>query len=130
MASVERNGGITPVPNGRFEILDVDNHIDKVQIRTFLKDNGLSFKTGRGFYQFTKPENISLKKEIVLAHKNTGEMYTGYSAKMLLGITEDKYELKVRIRPSDYMDFDIFVQSTSYNRNLIGGTKFMYEVTV
>ena len=69
-----------------------------------------------------------MKKEIVLVHKETGEMYTGKSAKMLLGVTEAAYATKQRLQPSDYMDFNIFVQSTSYNRNLIGGTKFMYEV--
>ena len=126
--TVAKEGGITPVRAGRFRIIDIDRGIDKVQIKTFVKDKGLEFKTGRGFYQFTKPENISMKKEIVLAHKTTGEMYTGRSARMLLGVTEEMYEMKRRIKPSDYMDFDIFVQSTSYNRNLIGGTKFMYEV--
>ena len=126
---VVKEGGITPVKMGRFQTLDVDSDIDKIQIRTLVKDKGLDFKTGRGFYQFTKPENISMKKEIVLAHKKTGKMYTGESARMLLGVTDAAYEMKKRIKPSDYMDFDIFVQSTSYNRNLIGGTKFMYEVS-
>ena len=127
--TVAKEGGIKPVKYGRFKTLDVDSGIDKIQIRTLVKDKGLDFKTGRGFYQFTKPENISMKKEIVLAHKKTGNVYTGESARMLLGVTYASYEMTRRIKPSDYMDFDIFVQSTSYNRNLIGGTKFMYEVS-
>ena len=127
--TVAKKGGIKPVSRGRFQTLDVDSDIDKVQIRTFVKDKGLNFKTGRGFYQFTKPENIIMKKEIVLAHKGAGEMYTGESARMLLGITETTSAARKRIKPSDFMDFDMFVQSTSYNRNLMGGTKFMYEVT-
>ena len=127
--TVAKEGGIKPVKKGRFQAIDVDRSIDKIQIRQLVKDKGLEFKTGRGFYQFTKPENISMKKEIVLAHRKTGEMYTGESARMLLGVTDAAYEMKKRIKPSDYMDFDIFVQSTSYNRNLIGGTKFMYEVS-
>jgi len=85
------------VPSGRFRIIDVDRGFDKIQIKTFVKNKGLEFKTGGGFYQFTKPENISMKKEIVLAHNESVEMYSGKSARMLLGVTEDTYEMKRRI---------------------------------
>lgn len=50
----------------RFQILSVD---DKCDIRSFVQKNGLLFKTGRGFYEFTKPEKISDKKEVVLVDK-------------------------------------------------------------
>ena len=103
--SVAKEGGIKSFPKGRFQILVVDRGIDKVQIRTFVKDNKLDFKTDRGFYQFTKPENISMKKEIVLVHKETGEMYTGESARMLLGATEAAYRRSSDLNPTN-MDFD------------------------
>ena len=35
---------------------------------------------------------------------------------------------KHRLKPADLPDYMVFVQSTSYNRKLIGGTKFLYEV--
>ena len=47
-------------------MLDVDERCD---IRSFVQDNGLIFKPGRGFYEFTKPEKISDKKEVVLVDK-------------------------------------------------------------
>ena len=47
-------------------MLDVDERCD---IRTFVKENGLAFKTGRGFYEFIKAEKISDKKEVVLVDK-------------------------------------------------------------
>lgn len=50
----------------RFQVLDVDTKCD---IRTFVQNNSLIFKTGRGFYEFTKPEKISDKKEVVLIDK-------------------------------------------------------------
>ena len=37
-----------------------------MSIKDFVLMNSLVFKTGQGFYEFTKPENISDKKEVVL----------------------------------------------------------------
>jgi hypothetical protein len=37
-----------------------------MSIKDFVQMNSLVFKTGRGFYEFTKPEVISHKKEVVL----------------------------------------------------------------
>jgi len=47
-------------------VLDVDERGD---IRSFVQRNGLMFKQGRGFYEFTKPEKVSDKKEVVLVDK-------------------------------------------------------------
>lgn len=57
---------LTPVDSARFQVLDVD---EKCDIRTYVQNNELIFKTGRGFYEFTKPEKISDKKEVVLVDK-------------------------------------------------------------
>ena len=59
-------GGLVPVDSARFQVLAVDERCD---IRTFVQKNGLLFKTGRGFYEFTKPEKVSDKKEVVLVDK-------------------------------------------------------------
>ena len=59
-------GGLVPVDSARFQVLAVDERCD---IRTYVQKNGLLFKTGRGFYEFTKPEKISDKKEVVLIDK-------------------------------------------------------------
>ena len=58
--------GLTAVNPGRFQVLDVDERCD---IRTFVQRNGLIFRPGRGFYEFTKPEKVSDKKEVVLVDK-------------------------------------------------------------
>ena len=58
--------GLTPVNPARFQVLDVD---DRCDIRTFVQRNSLIFKPGQGFYEFTKPEKISDKKEVVLVDK-------------------------------------------------------------
>ena len=62
----ESTEGLTAVNPARFQVLDVDERCD---IKTFVQRNGLIFKTGRGFYEFTKAEKISDKKEVVLVDK-------------------------------------------------------------
>jgi hypothetical protein len=53
-------------------------HVEsKCSIKDFVQRNSLLFKVGRGFYEFTKPETISHKKEVVLLDKTTGDMFTG-----------------------------------------------------
>ena len=49
----------------------------KCSIKDFVQVHALLFKAGRGFYEFTKPEIISNKKEVVLVDKITGDMFTG-----------------------------------------------------
>lgn len=114
--------GLTPVPLGRFQILRVDSDQD---IRSFVEDHGIPFKQGRGFYQFTKTETIQENKEVVLRDKWTGDMFTGDEARNLIGVPRGTRD---RLRPAALEKFDIYVQSTSVNRKLKGGTGFLYEV--
>ena len=44
------------------QVLHVES---KCSIKEFILENSLIFKTGRGFYEFTKPEVISHKKEVL-----------------------------------------------------------------
>ncbi len=107
---------------GRFQALTVD---EDTAIKQFVLDNGLSFKKGRGFYEFTKPVDIQSYKEVIIQDKNTGDMFSGDKAREILGIPVGK---NARVRPTDLTKYRGFVQSTSVNRKLLGGTKFLYEV--
>jgi hypothetical protein len=118
----EERPGLVPVPAGRFQVLEVDS--DQA-IKDFVLEQGLTFKKGRGFYQFTKTETIQEHKEVVLMDKNTGDMYNGDEARETIGLP---YGSRGRIKPATLDQFDVFVQSTSVNRKLIGGTLFLYEV--
>jgi hypothetical protein len=110
------------VPPGRFQVLDVDKDSS---IREFVESNGAKFKKGRGFYEFTKTETIQGYKEIVLMDKKSGDMFEGKAARDMLGLPEDS---TARIKPTSLDKYVVFVQSTSVNRKLIGGTRFLYEV--
>jgi hypothetical protein len=110
------------VDAGRFQQIDVD--ADQ-PIKDVVAANGLVFKTGRGFYQFTKRETIQAKKEVVILDKETGDMYQGAAAREVLGLPVGE---STDISPTfDKNKYVVFVQSTSNNRKLIGGTKFLYE---
>ena len=110
------------VPHGRFQILDVENDSS---IRDFVESNDLIFQKGKGFYEFTKSELIQEYKEVVLRDKATGDMFSGEKARQMIGLGMGE---RARVKPAYLDQFDVFVQSTSYNRKLIGGTRFLYEV--
>ena len=74
---------LAEVSKERFKILQVPK---KCTIKQFVLSNNLEFKVGRGFYEFTKPEIISHKKEVVLVDKKSGDFFTGRdAAKMIKG---------------------------------------------
>jgi hypothetical protein len=114
---------LSAVPPGRFQILAVDTDCS---IKDFVSENGLTFKTGRGFYEFTKVETIQAKKEVVLMDKATGDLFAGEKARELLGLPEGE---SARMRPTSLEKYAVFVQSTSANRKLVGKTRFLYEVS-
>jgi predicted DNA-binding WGR domain protein len=110
------------VSPGRFQVLDVDS---ETPIKEFVEENGLSFKKGRGFYEFTKTETVQGYKEIILMDRVTGDFFAGEKAREMLGLPVGE---TARIRPADLEKYAVFVQSTSVNRVLMGGTRFLYEV--
>ncbi len=110
------------VPPGRFQVLAVDAD---TPIKSLVLENGLRFKVGRGFYEFTKTETIQAGKEVVLMDKKTGDRFSGHKARELLGLPDGE---TTRLKPTSLEKYAVFVQSTSANRKLMGGTRFLYEV--
>jgi hypothetical protein len=121
--SLDRIDELRPSPPSRFQVLNVDEDIN---IKDFCYKMEITFKVGRGFYEFTKPEIIQKKKEIILMNKITKELYEGDAARSIagIGLNEDN----VRIKPGKLEEYRMFIQSTSPNRKLIGGNGFLYEV--
>ena len=73
----------------RFQVLDVDERCD---IRSYVQKNGLIFKTGRGFYEFTKPEKVSDKKEVVLVDKVRYVQQVGLPPQFTLSVGRYSFE--------------------------------------
>lgn len=122
VAVYEEAADLRAVPPGRFQVLEVDK---TCAIKGFVQENGLIFKRGRGFYEFTKTETIQGKKEIILMDRKTGDLFAGEAAREMLGLPKGE---TVRIKPANLEQYAVFVQSTSYNRKLMAGTRFLYEV--
>ena len=91
--SLEHERELVPSPPSRFQVFRVDENIN---IKTFCLNMGITFANGRGFYEFTKPEIIQKKKEIILMDKSTGELYEGVVARTIAGISEDGEKSKIK----------------------------------
>jgi len=110
------------VEDGRFQVLEVPAD---VKISDFVRSQGLAFKEGSGYYEFTKREEIQGYKKIILQERSSGDLFEGARAREIVGLPEG---VSVKMSPTMLSQYRVFVQSTSNNRKLIGGTLFLYEV--
>lgn len=84
---------------------------------------GHQYVAGRGYYQLTlAPVKVQIQKDIAIVEKKSGKVYTGKNARALLGLPDMVVTLKAGQNP----DYDIFIQSTSPNRKLLHGQKYLY----
>jgi len=86
--------------------------------------------TGQGFYEFLKPsEKIQSGKEVILQHKSSGDMFSGKKARQLIGLDPNgSLGIETVKKVNLPVDYKVFVQSTSYNRVLVGDSEFLYKV--
>lgn len=119
---------LVPVIPGRFQVMAVDVNCD---IKGFVTKNGIEFKKGRGFYELSKAETVQQYKEVIIQDRETGEMFTGSQVREELGLQPQSESggVKERLHKDKAKKYRVFVQSTSVNRKLIGGTTFLYEVS-
>lgn len=102
---------------GQYRLLDVT---ETGRIDEFVESElNRPYKLGEAYYQLMKPETIQPQKAIaIFANSN---VYKGDQARALLGLPDHH----VRVAPTDFPDYTIFVQSTSVNRKLIAGTRLL-----
>ena len=96
----------------------------KCAVKKFTEAQGLEFVKGKVYYQLVKKETVQDYKNVVVKRRSDGECVIGDAVKPLLNITKGKLKLDTE----DHPDFDIFIQSTSYNRNLDAGTTMLYQI--
>jgi len=118
------------LPSGRFQIFNVD---DDDSIKNFVIDQGVEFNAGRGFYELSrKSVKVQSYKEIIIMDKSTGDIFNGPEVRDMLGLVEESGDknnrIVERLKPTHFDQYKVFIQSTSHNRKLLGGTCFMYEV--
>lgn len=66
-------------------------------------------------------------KQIAIRDKKSGAVYSGYSARDLLGLPHTS---EAKFAPGMHGQYEIVVQSTSFNRKLVKGTNLMIWVGV
>lgn len=102
----------------------VDAHQNGMEIRDFILRHRMEYLKGSAFYQLTKTEaRVQPEKIIAVRNRTTGKIYAGKEARLMLGLPTDK---NVRLHPGDHGNYDLFIQSSSVNRKLVGGTGVIY----
>jgi len=104
------------------DVYRVDAVNDGVQIRDFVQAQGVTFTKGCAFYQLAKTETVQDYKQIAIRDKKSGSVYSGFSARDMLGLP---HVGDCKVAPGAHGQYDIFVQSTSVNRKLTEGTNLM-----
>lgn len=95
-----------------------------IQIRDFILRHRMEYLKGAAFYQLTKTEpRVSHTKMIAIRDRNTGKIYAGKEARDMIGLPNDR---NARLHPGDHGNYDLFIQSESVNRKLVGGTGVLY----
>lgn len=108
---------ITPLHFGQFRLFPVE---EKTRIDEFVeRQTGRAYKLGEAYYQLTKKEIIQPQKNIAILSKKG--LFTGPDARKLLNLPDDH----VKVTPDHNPEYEIFVQSTSTNRNLMPDTTLL-----
>lgn len=102
----------------------VDPAKSGIEIRDFILTKRQVYLKGSAFYQLTKTEpRVQHDKLIVIRDRATGKVYSGSDARKMIGLPENQ---NARLHPGDHKNYDIFIQSSSVNRKLVGGTGVLY----
>lgn len=99
----------------------------KVRVDNFIKnDCGMKFELGKVYYQWNKREKVQPQKRLAVVEKKTDKVYVGTQdeVRAMIGLPDMTVSQKADPNP----DFDIFVQSTAPNRNLVPYTKVLVMV--
>ncbi len=114
-------GVLQQIPNDKFRVLDIASRDDGIEVRDFVEKHLGPYAPGKSYYELVKSETVQAGKQIAIQHHKSREVFTGQKARDLLGLPAHE----TRIRPTDYGDWRVFVQSTSYNRHLPAGSKLL-----
>jgi hypothetical protein len=111
--------------SGEVSLWNVASHEDGSEIRPFVEDRlGSQMLKGAAFYQLTKTESkVQDTKVILIRDRKTNCVYFGDAARQLIGLPTVG---NARVVPGGHGDFEIYIQSTSVNRKLVGGSLVLY----
>jgi hypothetical protein len=115
-----KQAGLKPLAASKYKLVPVPYD---VEIRQFTVDCGFQYIIGQGFYELSKTETIQPQKVIAIVERGPrAKVYVGADARNMLNLPD----AEVRVRPDFNADYAVYVQSTSVNRKLKAGTKYLY----
>lgn len=109
---------LTELTTGQYNMYGV---YEKTRIDNAVYAATGDFRLGQAFYQLMKPEEIQPQKAVCVRDRKTLKVYSGPAARNLIGLPN----YSVRVNPDSNPNYDIFVQSTAPNRNLVPGTEVL-----
>lgn len=90
-------------------------------IKEFVEAWKIAYVPGSAYYELMKPEKVQVHKQVIVQDRQNGKIYSGPNARQILGLPDHE----VKVSPASHIGHRIFVQSTSINRKLIGGTELI-----
>lgn len=79
---------------------------------------------GSAFYQLTKREELQGYKQVLLRHRLSGRIFGGAEARKLIGL---QLNVDALVEPGNHGDFEIYFESTSFNRILPRGAHMLHD---
>lgn len=104
-----------------FKVLAVKH---AMPIREFIESKKMDFMQGHYFFPLVKREKVGPQKEVLVRHKMSGKIFGGSEVRDMLGLPAHE----VSIKPGINDQYDIFIQSTSTNRNLVPGHDLLVKL--
>ena len=121
-AATIQQAGLKPLAKNTYMLVVVPKDTD---IKSFTEACGQQYKLGRGYYELGKRETIQPQKEIAIVERRGAQrVFTGRDARQMIGLPD----MEVRVSPDYNPDYAVFVQSTSINRKLIAGSRYLYLI--
>jgi hypothetical protein len=106
----------------KVKVIPVPAAYDGYKIQDFVEEKHGGYILGSAYYELSKREEVQDSKQIIVWDRKSGNYYTGREARDLIGIPHIG---TVKLVPAQMPQFEIFIQSMSVNRKLVGGTKIV-----
>ena len=115
------------------ELIDVTNNVqimhpvadeDGMQIRDFAKSRSINYTPGVLYYMLMKSEKVQEQKKLLIRDVTSGKFYAGSKARKLVGLPSTY----CRLRPGNLNGYEVYIESTSYNRKVKRGMKMVHKV--
>lgn len=134
-AGIRSTNSIFQVNTDNLKRGDIRNNLTEVKGRLYHAQNDYviremvekfaktTYVKGSTYYELSKPETVQSYKEIVIVSRKDDKKFGGQDARDMLGLPNSE----TRVKPGDFGDWRIFIQSTSVNRKIKAGTSIFVK---